>query len=100
MNSGWEAGANAMMAAKSNTAGGALAGAITVSDDVYMYQITQKGLMVGVSITGASITGMRNSIKRQSWCLMQSTDSRLSAGARDLIMSYDEIPMRLSKIGW
>ena len=51
--SGWEAGANAMLAAKSKTAGGALAGAITVSQDVYMYQITQKGLMVGVSITGA-----------------------------------------------
>ena len=53
VNSGWEAGANAMIAAKSNAAGGALAGAITVSDGVYMYQITQKGLMVGVSITGA-----------------------------------------------
>ena len=51
--SGWEAGANAMMAAKSKTAGGALAGAITVSEGVYMYQITQKGLMVGVSVTGA-----------------------------------------------
>lgn len=51
--SGWEAGANAMMAAKSKTSGGALAGAVTVSDGVYMFQITQKGLMVGVSITGA-----------------------------------------------
>ena len=53
VNSGWEAGANAMIAAKSKTAGGALAGAVTVSDGVYMFQITQKGLMVGVSITGA-----------------------------------------------
>jgi lipid-binding SYLF domain-containing protein len=51
--SGWEAGANAMMAAKSRTAGGALAGAITVSNGVYMFQITQEGIMVGVSITGA-----------------------------------------------
>ena len=51
--SGWEAGANAMMAAKSKTAGGALAGAVTVSDGVYMYQITEKGLMVGISVTGA-----------------------------------------------
>jgi lipid-binding SYLF domain-containing protein len=51
--SGWEAGANAMLAAKSKSAGGALAGAVTVSQDVYMYQITQKGLMVGVSVTGA-----------------------------------------------
>jgi lipid-binding SYLF domain-containing protein len=53
VNSGWEAGANAMIAAKSKTAGGALAGAVTVSDGVYMFQITQEGLMVGVSITGA-----------------------------------------------
>jgi lipid-binding SYLF domain-containing protein len=53
VNSGWEAGANLMMAAKSKTAGGAFAGAVTVSEGVYMYQITQKGLMVGVSITGA-----------------------------------------------
>jgi lipid-binding SYLF domain-containing protein len=51
--SGWEAGANAMMAAKSKTAGGALAGAVTVSEGVYMYQITEEGLIVGVSITGA-----------------------------------------------
>jgi lipid-binding SYLF domain-containing protein len=53
VNSGWEAGANLMMAARSNTAGGALAGAVTVSPGVYMYQITQEGLIVGVSITGA-----------------------------------------------
>jgi lipid-binding SYLF domain-containing protein len=51
--SGWEAGANVMAAAKSKTAGGALAGAVTVSEGVYMYQITEKGLIVGVSITGA-----------------------------------------------
>ena len=51
--SGWEAGANLMMAAKSNAAGGAFAGAVTVSEGVYMYQITQEGLVVGVSITGA-----------------------------------------------
>jgi lipid-binding SYLF domain-containing protein len=53
VNSGWEAGANAMLAAKGNAAGGALAGAVTVSDGVYMFQITQEGLIVGVSITGA-----------------------------------------------
>jgi lipid-binding SYLF domain-containing protein len=53
VNAGWEAGANLMMAAKSKIAGGALAGAVTVSDGVYMYQITQEGLIVGVSITGA-----------------------------------------------
>jgi lipid-binding SYLF domain-containing protein len=51
--SGWEAGANAMAAAKSKTAGGALAGAVTVSEGVYMYQLTEEGLIVGVSVTGA-----------------------------------------------
>ncbi|MGD0229632.1 MAG: YSC84-related protein [Syntrophorhabdales bacterium] len=51
--SGWQAGANAMAAAKTKTAGGALTGAVTVSDGVYMYQITEAGAIVGVSITGA-----------------------------------------------
>ncbi len=51
--SGWEAGANVMAAAKTKRAGGALAGAATVSDGVYMYQITEAGAIVGVSITGA-----------------------------------------------
>jgi lipid-binding SYLF domain-containing protein len=51
--SGWEAGANTMAAAKTKTAGGALAGAITVSQGVYMYQLTEEGLIVGVSLTGA-----------------------------------------------
>lgn len=51
--SGWEAGANAMLSAMNQTTGAALAGAVSVSDGVYMYQITQEGLMVGVSITGA-----------------------------------------------
>ncbi len=50
--SGWEAGANAMAAAKSKTQGGALRGAITVSEGVYMYQLTVEGLIVGVSLTG------------------------------------------------
>lgn len=51
--SGWEAGANTMAAARSKTAGGAYMGAVTVSEGVYMYQITEEGLIVGVSITGA-----------------------------------------------
>jgi lipid-binding SYLF domain-containing protein len=51
--SGWEAGANAMMAAKSKTDGGAFAGAVSVSDGVHIYQVTEEGLIVGVSITGA-----------------------------------------------
>ncbi|MGZ3580147.1 MAG: lipid-binding SYLF domain-containing protein, partial [Syntrophales bacterium] len=51
--SGWEAGANAMAAAKNKTSGGALRGAVTLSEGVYMYQLTEKGLIVGVSITAA-----------------------------------------------
>ncbi len=51
--SGWEAGANAMVAAMSQTQGAALAGAVSVSQDVYMYQLTEQGLMVGISVTGA-----------------------------------------------
>jgi len=51
--SGWDAGANAMAAAKTKTAGGALSGAVTVSQGVYMYQLTEEGLIVGVSLTGA-----------------------------------------------
>ena len=54
--SGWEAGANAMLAAKSKTAGGGLAGAVSLSEGVYMYQVTEEGLIVGVSITGAKFS--------------------------------------------
>jgi lipid-binding SYLF domain-containing protein len=51
--SGWEAGANAMLAAMSQTQGAAFAGAVSVSQDVYLYQLTEQGLMVGISVTGA-----------------------------------------------
>ena len=51
--SGWEAGANAMAAAKNKTTNeGAYAGAVTLSSGVYMDQVTEAGLIVGVSITG------------------------------------------------
>ena len=50
---GRELGANAMAAAKYNTKGGALAGAVTVSPGVYMYQLDTEGAIVGVSLTGA-----------------------------------------------
>jgi len=53
VNSGWEAGANAMAAAKTKTEGGALAGAATVSKSVKMYQLNEEGLIVGVSLTAA-----------------------------------------------
>lgn len=51
--SGWEVGANAMAAAKMKTKGGAWAGAAVLSDDVYLYQLTQDGLIAGVSVTAA-----------------------------------------------
>jgi lipid-binding SYLF domain-containing protein len=53
VNSGWEAGANDMAAAKTKTEGGALAGAVTVSKGVKMYQLNEEGLIVGVSLTAA-----------------------------------------------
>jgi lipid-binding SYLF domain-containing protein len=53
VNSGWEVGANAMAAAKAKTEGGALAGAVTASKGVKMYQLDEEGLIVGVSLTAA-----------------------------------------------
>ena len=50
--SGWTAGGNMMAAAKTNTSGSAWAGAVTLSSGVHMYQVTEEGLIVGVSITG------------------------------------------------
>ena len=51
--SGWEFGANAMAAAKSKTEGGAFSGAVSVSPGVHLYQLTERGLIAGVSVTGA-----------------------------------------------
>jgi lipid-binding SYLF domain-containing protein len=51
--SGWEAGANAMASAKTKTEGGALAGAVTVSKGVKMFQLNGEGAIVGVSLTAA-----------------------------------------------
>ena len=50
---GRELGANDMAAAKDKTQGGAQAGAVTVSEGVYMYQVDTEGAIVGVSLTGA-----------------------------------------------
>ena len=52
--SGWELGANAMAAAKDDKGeGGSGAGAVTVREGVKMYQLSDTGIIVGVSITGA-----------------------------------------------
>ena len=54
--SGWEFGANAMAAAQSKTTGGALAGAVSLSKDVELYQLNESGLIVGVSVTAAKFS--------------------------------------------
>ena len=52
--SGWELGANAMAAAKDDKGeGGGGGDAVTVSDGVKMYQLSDTGAIVGVSITAA-----------------------------------------------
>ena len=42
-----------MAEAKTKTEGGALAGAVTPSNGVKMYQLDEEGLIVGVSLTAA-----------------------------------------------
>ena len=52
VNSGWQFGGQATAAAKNGDKGGAMAGAASVSDGVWMYQLTDKG--VAAEITGKS----------------------------------------------
>lgn len=51
--SGWVLGANAMAAAKTGAQGEAARTGLTLSSGVTMYQLTDQGVIVGVSITGA-----------------------------------------------
>ena len=54
LSSGWEFGANAQAAAEDDKGeGGGGAGAVTVGDGIKMYQLSDEGLIAGVSITGA-----------------------------------------------
>jgi lipid-binding SYLF domain-containing protein len=53
VNSGWQFGGQATAAAKTATSGGAMAGAAQVDDGVWLYQITEKGLELSVTATGA-----------------------------------------------
>ena len=53
VSSGWELGGNAMAAAKDNSGGGGAAGAVTFSHGVKLYQISDTGAIVGVSLTAA-----------------------------------------------
>jgi lipid-binding SYLF domain-containing protein len=49
INSGWEFGGQATAAAKSKDGGGSLAGASSVSEGVWMYQMTEKGLAAEIT---------------------------------------------------
>ena len=49
INSGWEFGGQATAAAKSGDKGGSMEGAASVSDGVWMYQLTDKGLAVEIT---------------------------------------------------
>jgi lipid-binding SYLF domain-containing protein len=52
INSGWEFGGQASAAATTGTKGGSMAGAASVSDGVWMYQMTDKGLAAEITIKG------------------------------------------------
>lgn len=52
VNSGWEFGDQATAAAKAGDKGGAMSGAVSVADGVWMYQLTDSGLAVEISATG------------------------------------------------
>jgi lipid-binding SYLF domain-containing protein len=49
VNSGWQFGGQSTAAATTGTKGGAMAGAVSVSDGVWMYQLTDKGLAAEVT---------------------------------------------------
>jgi lipid-binding SYLF domain-containing protein len=49
INSGWEFGGQATAAATTGTKGGGMSGAASVSDGVWMYQMTEKGLAAEIT---------------------------------------------------
>ena len=52
LSSGWSGSAQTDAAAKAGTSGGALSGAIEVSPDTYVYQITKDGLALQATLQG------------------------------------------------
>jgi lipid-binding SYLF domain-containing protein len=52
VNSGWQLGGQSTAAAKTGDKGGSMEGALSVSDGVWMYQLTDKGLAAEISATG------------------------------------------------
>jgi lipid-binding SYLF domain-containing protein len=52
VNAGWEFGGQSTAAAVNGDKGAAMGGAVSVSDGVWMYQLTDKGLAADISATG------------------------------------------------
>ena len=52
VNSGWEFGGQTTAAAKNGDQGAAMAGAVSISDGVWMYQLTDKGLALEITAKG------------------------------------------------
>jgi lipid-binding SYLF domain-containing protein len=52
VNSGWQLGGQSTAAATTGDKGGSMAGAASVSEGVWMYQLTEKGLAAEISATG------------------------------------------------
>lgn len=52
VNSGWEAGAQASAAAKSGNTGAAYQGALSISPGVWLYQLTDQGLALELTVKG------------------------------------------------
>ena len=52
VNSGWELGGQSTVAAKAGDKGVDMAGAVSVSDGVWMYQLTDKGVAAEITAKG------------------------------------------------
>ena len=52
LTSGWDIGADAMATAKVQTTGAAQTGGVSLSDGVDLYQLSDQGVIIGISITG------------------------------------------------
>ena len=51
--SGWEFGGQSTAAAKTGSKGGSMAGAVSVSEGVWVYQMTDKGLALELTVKGS-----------------------------------------------
>jgi lipid-binding SYLF domain-containing protein len=52
INNGWQVGGQATAAATDSVAGGSLQGAVSVGKDMWMYQLTDKGLELSLTVRG------------------------------------------------